>query len=239
MHDPPRFQFHHYKYIPLPKQPIINDSKVACPGVCGLILQECRPILARRTRFLFLRHVSLDCSFTHFYPQHQQLTTDSLRSPQSILFRHLLNQSDRFRRYLWLPLRSPPPIESKQLTMPAQKSIGLNNMNGCFQNFVKRDKNTRRKRSGLVSCGRLICRFSTINCRRSNAFSTTRSVRLRVRSESMSTSKTEVAGFIQCLTHSCNQSRILPILLLPGNYEGKTMIILFFSSDERSSQHRL
>jgi hypothetical protein len=27
-------------------------------------------------------------------------------------------------------------------------------------------------------------------------------------------------------------------LLLPGNYEGKTMIILIFRADERSSQHR-
>ena len=34
----------------------------------------------------------------------------------------------------------------------------------CFQNVVKCDRNTRPTRSRLVSCGRLICRFSTISC---------------------------------------------------------------------------
>ena len=45
MYDPPRFQFHHHKYIPLPKQPVAYASKITCPGVSSLILQECRPVL--------------------------------------------------------------------------------------------------------------------------------------------------------------------------------------------------
>ena len=44
---PPRFQLHHHKGIPLPKQPVIYFRKVTCPGVTGLILQEWRPVLAR------------------------------------------------------------------------------------------------------------------------------------------------------------------------------------------------
>ena len=40
----------------------------------------------------------------------------------------------------------------------------------CFQNFVQCDRNIRRKRSRLVSCGRLICQFSTINCWCNNDF---------------------------------------------------------------------
>jgi hypothetical protein len=31
----------------------------------------------------------------------------------------------------------------------------------------------------------------------------------------------EVAGFVQNLMRSCNQRTILPIMLLPDNYEGK------------------
>jgi hypothetical protein len=65
----------------------------------------------------------------------------------------------------------------------------------CFQNFVKCDRKTRQNRSGLVNWGRLSCRFYTINCWRSNAFSLTRSVWLRVISESMPISRTEGGGF--------------------------------------------
>jgi integrase len=36
------------------------------------------------------------------------------------------------------------------------------------------------------------------------------------------TVKAEVAGFVQCLTRSCSQRRILPITLLLEYYEGKT-----------------
>jgi len=50
------------------------------------------------------------------------------------------------------------------------------------------------------------------------AFSTIRSVRLRVRFESRSMIKAEVAGFVQCLMRSCIQRRILLIMLLQGNY---------------------
>jgi len=52
------------------------------------------------------------------YPQLQQLTPYSLRSPLLILFRHLLDQRNRFGSNLRIVLRFLPPIE-KQLTMPA------------------------------------------------------------------------------------------------------------------------
>ena len=78
---PPRFQFHHHKDIPLPKQPVVYNCKITCPDVARLIFQKSRPILTRRTRFLVLRHVSLDGSFTYFYPQLHLFSTDPFRSP--------------------------------------------------------------------------------------------------------------------------------------------------------------
>ena len=89
----------------------------------------------------------------------------------------------------------------------------------CFQNVVKWARRTRWIRSAWVSRGRLTCRFRMISCWRNNAFSTTRSARLRVKSESMPTAKDEVTGFVQSLMRSCSQTSNLPILLLPGYYE--------------------
>lgn len=47
VHDPTPFQFHHYKDIPLPEQPIVNYCKVTSPDVSSLVLQEGRPGLTR------------------------------------------------------------------------------------------------------------------------------------------------------------------------------------------------
>jgi hypothetical protein len=72
------------------------------------------------------------------------------------------------------------------------------------------------KTTGVVSCGRLIYRCNTICCWQNEAFSTTRSVRLRVRSERMSVINAGVAGFVQCLMRSCSQSRIFAHSAAPG-----------------------
>gem|GEM_PF-2946728 len=86
MHDPTHFQFHDllsklHKYMPWLKQPVIDNRKVACPDVTRLILQEGRPGPTRIWRLPLFWHVFLDAPFTHFYPQFQQFTTNSLRSP--------------------------------------------------------------------------------------------------------------------------------------------------------------
>ena len=47
--------------------------------------------------------------------------------------------------------------------------------------------------------------------------------------------KSEVAGFIQSLMRSCNQRRILPIMLLPDKYEMRVNPLLPVKS-ERMSQ---
>ena len=81
MDYPSRFQFHHHKDIPLPKQPVIYYREVACPDATRLILQERCPSLAQWRCLPIFQHVSLDGSFTHFYPQLQQFTPYSLGSP--------------------------------------------------------------------------------------------------------------------------------------------------------------
>ena len=77
MYNPSRFQFRHYKYIPLPEQPVINCQIVACPDVTGLILQERssgfpqghRDDVTRNVQLPVFRHVFLNGPFTDFHSQ--------------------------------------------------------------------------------------------------------------------------------------------------------------------------
>jgi hypothetical protein len=75
MHGPTRFEFHHHKDIPLPKQPVLNNRKVTSPHRPGFALQESRPGLACRARSHLFWHVVLDAAFTHFRPRFQWFPT--------------------------------------------------------------------------------------------------------------------------------------------------------------------
>ena len=62
MDNPSRFQFHHHKYIPLPKQPVGYYREVACPDVTRLILQEVAQVSRKSIGTMWLD----ECAFLSF-----------------------------------------------------------------------------------------------------------------------------------------------------------------------------
>lgn len=88
MYNPASFELHHHEYMLGPKQPFIHNGKVAGSHIKSLILQESCPSLTRRLRFPVFGHVFLDGAITQCNPHLEQLTLNSLCSPQNILPGH-------------------------------------------------------------------------------------------------------------------------------------------------------
>jgi hypothetical protein len=89
-----------------------------------------------------------------------------------------------------------------------------------FQVLSLLANSTKKARSALVSCGRLICRRRTINCCRSKAFSTTSSCLLRHRSNTAPTTAPATAPAGQGSAVGLFQTR----LTIPRRTAGTTSI---------------
>jgi len=66
--------------------------------LCHMIAQECSPGLSRRSFGSNQLHILLDGPFTHSNIQLKEFPTDALRSPESIICCHLLDQCDCLAR---------------------------------------------------------------------------------------------------------------------------------------------
>jgi len=67
--------------------------------------------------------------------QFQEFATNPFSAPESILHRHLSNQGNGFRGYPRLTrsgLRLALPDQTKELTMPTQECVWLNDEEGLF-----------------------------------------------------------------------------------------------------------
>jgi len=63
-----------------------------------MIAQACSPGLSKRSLGSNELHILLDGPFTHPNIQLEEFSTDALRSPESVVYRHLLDQADRLGR---------------------------------------------------------------------------------------------------------------------------------------------
>src|SRR5258708_39679205 len=89
---------------------------------------EHRPGLFRRAGCANPPHVLLDCALRHADLQLEQLATNALCSPESILRGHLLDKGDRLGSDPWLgsgASRAPEPEEPKSLSVPPQNRLRL------------------------------------------------------------------------------------------------------------------
>jgi hypothetical protein len=98
-------------------------------------------------------HVLLDRAFRNANAQFEQLPADALGTPQAIVERYRSDQRDGLERDSRLPrgrLGALPPEPAECLTMPAEESIGLDNVERRFQFLTARANTMRRKRADLV-----------------------------------------------------------------------------------------
>lgn len=132
MYDPSCFQFHHHEDMPLTEQPVIYYRKVACPGVSGLDSSRMSPKFGLKNVTFPLSVCISGYSVYSLLSPTSTILRVSVLLPTSDSLPPFLNQGNCFGSNLWLPLRFPPPVELKQLAMPAHKSVWLNDVKGLF-----------------------------------------------------------------------------------------------------------
>ena len=128
MDDLARSQFNDEKREKRSKEEIGDLEKIAGPYISSVILEEGRPLLPAWTRQANVPHVFLDRAFAHANIEFQYLASNALRSPKSIVPRHLLDQCDRLWRELRLSrarLRCvfPEQTEEPNLRVNPQKKM--------------------------------------------------------------------------------------------------------------------
>jgi len=82
---PPRTQFDDDEGKQRAEEYIRDLDEIAGPDRLGLVVQERRPGLPRRSRWPRLMHVFLDDAFADMYPQFQQLASNAFSTPQPVL----------------------------------------------------------------------------------------------------------------------------------------------------------
>jgi hypothetical protein len=99
-----------------------------------MVVQERRPRL-RGGSYAPVSHLFLDGAFGDVHAQFEQLPADALGTPQAIVERYRSDQRDGLERDSRLPrgrLGALPPEPAECLTMPAEESIGLHNVERLF-----------------------------------------------------------------------------------------------------------
>ena len=111
------------------KEEISHLQEVAGPDICRVIAQKGRPLLSSGLQGANVPHVLLNGPLAHVNVQFQEFSTNPFSAPESILRRHLPNQGDGFCGYPRLMrsgLRLALPDQAKELTMPTQQCVWLN-----------------------------------------------------------------------------------------------------------------
>jgi hypothetical protein len=117
------------------KEEISHLQEVAGPDICRVIAQKGRPVLSSGLQDANVPHIHLNSPLAHMNVQFQEFSTNPFSAPESILRCHLPDQGDGFRGYLRLMrsgLRLALPNQAKELTMPTQQCVGLNNKKGLL-----------------------------------------------------------------------------------------------------------
>jgi hypothetical protein len=111
------------------KKRSVTGKRVAGPDIGGVFAQKGCPSLSSRLWCANPSHVLLNGSLAHVNVQLKSIPADTLSTPQSILCRHLPDQGDSFCSYLRhmrSGLRSAFPDQAKELPMPPQQRLWLN-----------------------------------------------------------------------------------------------------------------
>src|SRR5260370_9266754 len=124
-----RSEIHHYKNVVAAEQQIAHLEEIAAPDSVRLIAQKRRPSLTVGCRAAKPAHVALNGALGGAESELEELATNSLCSPESIVDRHPPDQLDHGRRQSrsWPRLRfgTPHPKQPESLPVPAQYGLGF------------------------------------------------------------------------------------------------------------------
>ncbi len=117
------------------KEEIGDLQEVARPDLSCVSAQKRAPLLTPWLRCANVPHIFLDCALAHPNAQFQEFPANALSTPQPIVLRHLPDQGNRFRGDLRLVSRSlgpALPIQAKELPMPPEQGVWLNDKERLF-----------------------------------------------------------------------------------------------------------
>ncbi len=135
MHDPPRAELGDKEGEERLEEQVMQLEEVAGPHVLGVIPDEGSPRLAGQMWRTRLTDVTLDGPLGDLDVQLEQLTLNSISTPQPIVCGHVLDQRDRLGwdlRFLFRRTRFPLPEQAEALTMPMQHRFRLDDEQGIF-----------------------------------------------------------------------------------------------------------
>ena len=95
MNHSPRFQLNDEERKERAEEEIGDLQKITGPYFCCMIAEKRFPVLSTGSFWANLSHIFLNSSFTHSNIQLEKLTPNALRSPESVVCCHLLDQADR------------------------------------------------------------------------------------------------------------------------------------------------
>lgn len=117
----PRFQFDDEEGKKWTEEEVCHLQKITGPHLSRMIAHECLPTLATGSFWAILLHILLNGSFTHPNIQLEELASNALRPPESIVGGHVPDQRDGLVRVPWLAragFRFVLPEHPEKLTMP-------------------------------------------------------------------------------------------------------------------------
>ncbi|MBN1437852.1 MAG: hypothetical protein JW929_00450 [Anaerolineales bacterium] len=159
------YKFHNDKDVEGPKQPVVYGREIARPNITGMIPDESAPIVVRIWDLPHSMDVFLNGSFTQCDAQFEEPTPDPLGAPKTIFPNHLSKNADGFWRYSRFLPPIPgymPPEKTKEIAMPAEERIRLNNVKSLVPGLGAASQKNKAIRSLWVSRGRFTNRWRTI-----------------------------------------------------------------------------
>ncbi len=117
------------------KKRSVTGKRVTGPDLPCVVVQERHPLLPSWSWCVKMSHVLLDGPLAHLHAELQKFSTNPLSTPEPIHCCHRLDQADGFcsdLRRVRSGLRPALPEQAKELAMPTQQCVWLNNNKGLL-----------------------------------------------------------------------------------------------------------
>lgn len=116
------------------KREIVELKEVTGPDFMLVVLEEGVPSLASTTTPQG-SYILLNGPLTDLKSKFQQLSSNPLASPRTIVLSHLADERDELSSDSWFSgfegASTPPPVDSKEIAVPSEEGFGLHHVQGA------------------------------------------------------------------------------------------------------------
>jgi hypothetical protein len=138
MDDLPRLQLDNEEGEKGTKEEISDLQEITGPHLGRMIVEKGPPSLSTSASWMDLLHILLNGPFTHVNIQLEKFSTNTFRSPKSIVCRHFFDEADRLRREPRLSrggFRCALPEHAEELTVEAAEVSPVEQERGPVSRF--------------------------------------------------------------------------------------------------------